>query len=358
MKNTINVVLTLTSPLYVAYPDNYIKGLSRTITKPMTHGGIDYDVPYFPANGFRGAFRRVIADRICDHLKATESAVPGDLYNGLHCGASSGSPDQSAKTIEEIVRARKHVYMGLFGGGARSHESLYSVSDMNPILDLTVSTGIVPDRYREDYVIPQHKDGVTSFLKPYQIIGKRHFVRIDDMYRVADPEQILRTVANPVETVSAHQVSVGVNKKEREEGGSKEDVANLQSFQSIAEGTAMHFVVDLKPHATQAQIGAILIAMEALFIENYFGGAGRQGMGRVKVTEMSLDLGGEKFAWGGETLYRNGNFELPSDSGRFVDAAKVEIEAIRMADIAPFFEDFSAAKKASDKAKKAAKATA
>ena len=359
MKNTIDVVLTLASPLFVAYPDNYSEGLSRTITKPVNVGGRKHEVPYYPANGFRGAFRRAIADRICDHLKATESAVPGDLYNGLHCGASSGSPDQSALTIEEIVRARKHVYMGLFGGGARTHESMYAVSDMNPIIDATVAAGCVPERYREEYVVPHtSKDGAVSFLQPYQIIGERHFLRVDDLYRVMNPDLIQRTVANPIETVAAHQAAVGVNKEDRKGGAVKEDVANLQSFQTVAEGTPMHFRVDLKADATEGQIGAMLLALEAVFIENYFGGAGRQGMGRVKVAEIVFDIGGAKFAWGGNSLYKDGEFQLPDEAARFVDVAKAEIEAIRMADIAPFFEDFSAGKKADAKAKKAAKTAA
>lgn len=358
MKNSINVVLTLASPLYLAYPGNYSEGLSRTITKPVTVGGRKHDVPYYPANGFRGAFRRAIADRICDNLKATESAVPGDLYTGLHCGASSGSPDGSASTIEEIVRVRKHVYMGLFGGGARTHESMYSVSDMNPILDVTVSAGCVPECYREEYVVPQLKDGAVNFLLPYQIIGQRHFLRVDDLYRVNNVDQIVRTVDNPVETVTAHQIAVGISLEGRKGGATKEDVSNLQSFQTVAEGTPMHFGIDMKADITAGQVGALLLALQDVFIENYFGGAGRQGMGRVNVCEIAADVGGEMFVWNGPALYSRGEFTLPAEAGRFVDVAKAEIGAIRIADIAPFFEDFSAGKKAEAKAKKTAKTTA
>ena len=359
MQNTIDVVLTLASPMYVAYPDNYDDGLSRTITKPVTIDGKKHEVPYYPANGFRGGLRRVIAGLICDHLKATECAVPGDLYNGLHCGASSGSPDQTAQSIEEIIRVRNHVYMGLFGGGARTHESMYAVSDMNPILDATIRTGSVPEKYREGYVAPLSTgDGGLSFLQPFQIIGKRHFLRVDDLYRVTDAELINRTVADPIATVNAHQAAVGLNKEDRKGGAKKEDVANLQAFQTIAEGTPMHFRIDMKSDITQEQVGALLIALESLFVENYFGGVGRQGMGKVRVREMTLQVGSETLAWEESALYRGEDFALPASAAPFVDAAKEAIGNIRMADIAPFFEDFSAGKKADAKAKKAAKETA
>lgn len=358
-KNTIDVVVTLISPLYEAYPGNYdkAKGLSYTMKKPVFVSGKSTLVPYYAANGFRGGLRRMIASRIVNHLAATEGPVSGDLYNGLRCGASSASPDQTALSIEEILRARKHVYMGLFGGGARIHDSMYQISDMNPILHITCIAGMVPEWCREGWVMEVSKTGVKSYAEPWEIVGERHFVRKDDLYSVADAAEIVRAVANAAEVVSAHQESVGMNKGDRKEFGAiKEDVANLQAFESIVEGTPMHFRVTLDKDVSDAQVGAMLLALSDLFNENQFGGWIRAGMGKVRVRQMKLMLGArgdmDGYVW--DSLNDGERFVLPAEASVFVEAAAAEIEAITTEGIAGFFKDFSADKKSAAKAKKKA----
>lgn len=358
-KNTIDVVVTLASPLYEAYPGNYdkSKGLSYTMKKPVFANGKSALVPYYAANGFRGGLRRMIASRIADHLATTEGAISGDLYNGLRCGASHASPDQTALSIEEILRARKNVYMGLFGGGARIHDSMYQVSDMNPILDITCKAGMVPAWCAEGWVKERKRDDAMGYAEPWEIVGERHFVRKDDLYNVAKAAEVVRTVSEPVATVSAHQASVGLNKGERKEAGAtKEDVANLQAFETIAEGTPMHFRITLDKDVTDAQVGAMLLALSDLFNENQFGGWIRAGMGKLRVQQMKMTLaargGDESYAW--DELNVEEGFSLPLDTSPFVTAALNEIAAITTKDIAGYFTDFSADKKSAAKAKKKA----
>ena len=358
-QNMIEVVVSLTAPLHVAYPGNYNDGLSRTITQSVYVDGKKHSLPYYPANGFRGSLRRQIADMICDNIAETEGPISGDLYNGLHCGASSGSPDKTAKSIEEIIRARSHVYMGLFGGGARSHESMYAVSDMLPILDATLRTGMVPEVFRTEFCPPLYKDkdSVERHMEPYTLISERHFVRVDDLYRVMDPEGIAKTVANPVDTVNQHQVAVGINKAERQEEGDtktvKEDVANIQSIQTIAAGTPMYFRIDLKSDATEVQVGAILLGILGLLKENNFGCMGRWGFGRVKLHGIYTRFGGISSE---EMGVVTDIAALPEGVKALIEQAQTEIKAIRKDDIADFFKDFSADKKAEAKKKKTGKA--
>ena len=359
-QNTIEVVVSLTAPLHLAYPGNYSDGLSRTITQTLYVEGKKHSLPYYPANGFRGGLRRQIADMICDSVAETEGPIPGELYNGLHCGASSGSPDQTAKSIEEIIRARSHVYMGLFGGGARTHESMYAVSDMLPILDATLRAGMVPEAFRAEFCPPAYKDkdGVERQVEPFSLIGERHFVRVDDLYRVMDPEGIANTVASPIETVNQHQMAVGINKAERQAEGdvkaTKEDVANIQSIQTIAAGTPMYFRVDLKSDATEAQAGAILLGILGLLEENNFGCMGRWGFGRVKLEGIYTQFGGVSRE---EMGVVTDVAILPEGVKALIEQAQAEIRAIRKDDIADFFKDFSVEAK-KKKAKKGAAAAA
>ena len=150
--HTIDLNITLTAPLHLAYPDNSValnpekpkKKTSLTVKKPVLIGGDLTQVPFFPANGTRGGLRRKAAARVMKYLTA-QARVPSSLYLGLTCGAATGSPDSTALSVEELLRARQNVYMGMFGGGARLLSSAYKVSDLNPVLDLTVKAGMVPE---------------------------------------------------------------------------------------------------------------------------------------------------------------------------------------------------------------------
>lgn len=360
---TINVVLSLTSPLHVAYPDNQDTTkdggkISRTTKVKVYADGDMHYVPIYPANGFRGALRRKGMRRLVKQFNANEGAVPGDLVLGLSCGASSGSPDQTALSIEEILRARANVYMGLFGGGARLHRSAYRVSDMIPIIEMTTRLGMVPHYCKQ--LLREKTNGSSPYVKGYELTGERTAIRVDDLFRVSDPSFILSHVANPTATVGAHQEGVIANREGRKTGDEgKSDVSNMMTFETVAPGTPFHFAIDLDHAVTNAQIGLLLLGLSDIFQENSFGGWIRCGFGKVRVEQIRLALDDDEFVWdAGQLQDDSGRFDLPPEAAPFVEAANEEIGSLRMADMAAFFEDFSAeakAKKKQDvKAKKAA----
>lgn len=356
----IDVILTTTSPLHVAYPDNQDKtaNIGRTTKTPVMLNGRMQFVPIYPANGFRGGLRRKARSRIVAHLKENEGAIPGDLYLGLGCGASSGSPDQTALSIEEILRARDNVYMGLFGGGARLHSSMYSVSDMNPIIETTLASGTVP-RYCQGMVEAKPaKEGAVApeFLKSWELLGSRTSIRVDDLFRVENPAEILNVLANPLEAVGKHQAAVMANREGRKtDGESKVDVANMMGIETIASGVPFHFRIDLDPYADEAKMGLILSCLSDLFRENAFGGWTRCGFGRVRVESIHVEFEDQNFNW--DQLYPadSEQFTLPAEAHSFTEAADQAIASLKIADMVGFFEDFSAGKKAEKKAKDQAK---
>lgn len=363
---TIDVVLTLTSPLYIAYPDNLDKteNVSRTARTGFMVDGRIQMVPYYPANGFRGGLRRKAMKRIAAHLKATEGAISGDLYLGLSCGASSGSPDQTALSIEEILRARDNVYMGLFGGGARLHQSMYRVSDMLPIIQTTAEVGAIPPRYREIVKAKPAKEGdeKVKFTGGWELLGSRTSLRVDDLFRVINPAEILEYVNQPKETTATYQAAVLANREKRKGGDEgKADVGNMMGIETIAAGTPFHFRIDVHENASDDKIGLLLLGLEDIFRENAFGGWTRCGFGKVRVEEIALNIDGMTTVLN-DLHAEEGVFQLPADAKAWTEAAEASIAALRIADLAPFFEDFSAdakvKKKADAKAKKAEKAGA
>lgn len=356
--NSIQIQLNLTSPLYVAYPDNVDKSanISRTSKLRFMHNGRLHDLPIYPANGFRGGLRRRAAARVADALCAKEGPIAGDLYLGLTCGASSASPDQTPNTVEEIIRARRNVYMGLFGGGARLLSSMYRVSDMIPVIQTSVESGAVP-AYLAELVVPkfQKDDEPAKHAGAWEIMSNRTSIRVDDLFRVMRPDEVKSYVKNPVETVAAHQEGVVANREGRKTAGeTKSDVSNMMGIETVAPGVPFYFCVDLDKDLTQAQLGMLLQSLDDLFNENAFGGWTRCGFGKVRVNQIKVFYDDQEMNW--SDFYTEGKFELPSDAKRFVDLAAQEVGELTTAEMASFFEDFSAGKKAEAKAKAKAKA--
>lgn len=358
---TIDVVLSLASPLYVAYPDNQDKSanISRTTKTPLMADGRMQYLPCYPANGFRGGLRRKAMSRLVSHFKANEGAISGDLYLGLSCGANSGSPDQSPLSIEEILRARDNVYMGLFGGGARLHSSMYRVSDMLPILQATVSAGAVPAYCLDKVQAKPPKEGSVGpeYIKAWELTGSRTSIRVDDLFRVTNPQEIVDGVNDAIGIVGKHQGAVLANREGRKEGDGKSDVANMMGIETVAAGVPFHFRIDLDNAADEAKLGLILLGLSDLFQENAFGGWVRCGFGKVRVENIRVSFDDVEYKW--DQFYgERGVFELPADAASFVSAANEAIAGLKIADMTGFFDDFSADAKAKKKADVKAKKTA
>ncbi len=351
----IDVNLTLTSPMYVAYPDNKQKNVSLTVKKPVVSGGTVSQIPYFPANGLRGALRRKAAALVMEHIVGK---VPSDLYLGLTCGASSGSPDSTALSIEEVLRARRNPYMGLFGGGARLLQSSYRVSDINPVLALTVENGLVPLSCKDEYESRSEAVGGKRNIGAWDITNKgTTLVRVDDLFLAKRPAEIMNRLDQPQQSVLQHQEKIGITKADREknEGKVREQVANMMTFETVASGTPMHFRITLAPDVSEAQVGLMLMSLRNLIRENSLGGMGRIGFGCFRVDSIKVALGD---SLGGEVL------DMPSlGSGEEFDlqqspaldqllvAAREGLVGLTIDEMNGYFVDFSLDAKKAKKTK-------
>lgn len=354
---TIDITLSLTSPLFVAYPDNYddIKKVSYTTKQAVMVDGKVHMIPYYPANGFRGGLRRKACARLVEHFVATEGPIPADLYLGLSCGASSGSPDNTSRSIEELIRCRDNVYMGLFGGGARLFASAFRVSDMLPILAQTVRTKMIPahvvDLLKTKILQGEPGDGQgfqhsPEFDAPWRMLNLRTSIRIDDLQRVSDAEQITRFIEDPIKSVAEHQMGVAENAMGRKADAAvkKTSVANMMTYECIAAGVPFHFRIDLDATADEAKLGLLLLCLSDLFRENAFGGWVRCGFGKVHVEQFIVGHNDETRVW--ESLYdEKGDFTLPDEAAPFTEQAKAAIQRLKIADMVGFFTDFSLAEK-------------
>lgn len=346
----IDLVLRTTSPWHVAYPGNDKKspdgGLAAlTLTKKIGR----QRTPYFTANGIRGSLRRHARDHLIPHL-TTNNAISTDFFNGLSCGASKGQPDNSPNSVEELTRYPEHIYMGLFGGGARILPGSLQVSDINVICEDTM----------ELHMVPNNKDMASSLemmfphvfgeepIKPYQFLDKRHLTRVDDIMKGMSPDEISR-IEGDKEAVAEHYSSVVENKKARAGGEKKSSLSNLIEIQVIPENTPMHFSVSLLPSATESQLGLLLMSLESLFRTNYIGGYGRVGFGQYRLEEMHLqsEVYDIEIRTSADQMYDDSNtFVLPSDYKDYIKEAEADLDAVNREEFESYFQNIKQKKSA------------
>lgn len=361
--NFIHGVVRLKTPLHCASPDkdgNITKVMRQNV---LTSRGHD-SVPYFPGNDLRGRLRRKGAKLVLDHVCAS-SKVHLNLYAGLTSGAISGQPEADL-TVEEALRARENVYMGLYGGGARMLRSRYSVRDLVPVLESTLNCGAVPEKFGQtddQNFTPRVSD---RSRRGDELIETRHFLRVNDAVRVLRPDEMVNFIQDPVASVTAMQVADAANSKNRKEGkalveskelrGSevekKSSVANYLFIESIMAGTPMYFRLDFADDATDGHVGLMLMALRDLVREQALGGWVRTGFGAFDCA-LEMTRHGEPLPVFAQQR-ASGDAELSDATSDFVTAAREQLAKQTEGELLSFFTARNG-DKADKKASKGAK---
>lgn len=356
MNNHIEGIFRLRTPLHCASPDDSLANKpaeTPTVQMRIVTANGERRIPFFPGNDLRGRLRRKAAKIVLDHICATAQVSP-QLYAGLCAGAVSAQPE-SDLSIEEALRAGRNVYMGLFGGGTRLIRSLYSCQDLVPVLRETVDIGMVPAQYVENdgknFLPSRMTSEGEKALEGWNLVQNRQIIRVDDVLRVTNPEDMQAYIADVVETVSALQnETVGqrqrrkISKAQAEAGQIKQsevekktDLGNMPSFQYIAAGTPMYFRLDFFDEISDAQVGLMLLALRDLVAEQRLGGWVRAGLGRFGA-ELSLTRDGERMPVFAASPAVEDAVLSDAVMGQFVAAAREEIGALTADGLMAFFE--------------------
>jgi CRISPR type IV-associated protein Csf2 len=347
--NNIQGIFRLNSPLHCALPEenkaekNYTKTVFQEV---MTRTSGPARVPYFPGNDMRGRLRRKAAAIVLDHITSSEKVTP-ELYAGLTTGAVSAAVENTL-SVEEALRASANVYIGLFGGGVRLLRSRFQTGDLVPVLETTIDAGMVPAHYGQtddENFLPVSKwenDGVRLPLRAYDLLQDTMVVRVDDLQRMLRPDEVQAYIENPAQTVAAYQAARIdqrlAKKTAKAEGGEavkKQDTSNFLKIQSIMAGTSMFWKLGIDDDASDAHVGLLLLALEALVQEQKLGGWCRAGMGRFDAT-LTLTRNGEKMPVFASSRASD-EAELSSMMQPFVDAAKVAIADLSATSLMEFF---------------------
>ena len=362
MANHIEGVFRLRTPLHCASPDDSLKTSTTdtpTVQMRIVTAQGERTIPYFPGNDLRGRLRRMAARVVLDSICKTAQVSP-QLYAGLCAGASSAQPDSADLTIEEALRAGRNVYMGLFGGGARSIRSRYACQDLVPILQETVDCGMVPAAYIEtdgtNFLPTRRSADGDKPLEGWRLVQSRQFIRIDDLVRVMRPSEIEQYIADAADTVAeiqgrtielrqerkASKAQVAAGEIKQGEVSKKTDLGNVLSYGAIAAGAPMLFRLDFQDETTDAQVGLMLMALQGLVREQRLGGWVRAGLGRFGA-DLVLRRHGEALPVFASQSAAEGAELSDAVQAQFAAPAREEVADLTAEGLALFFDPRKAA---------------
>jgi CRISPR type IV-associated protein Csf2 len=308
--NKLEGIIRLISPMHCATVDSSEgsgdQNVAFTHKQNIVTVSGSQRIPYFPGNDLRGRLRRKAASLVLDHITAT-AKVKVDLYAALMGGAINASPE-SDLSLEEALRARDNVYMGLFGGGTRLLRSRYCANDLIPIVQDTIDAGIVPSLFGEAWIPQGSVRSIAGPLTGYHLLEKRTSFRIDDVTRAMNPDELNRYIEDSVQAVAQKQGTILLGRIARKadkvsaKAGDiktsaivkKADLGNMFAVESIIRGTPLHCLIDLQNDVSDAHVGMLLLAMQALVREQALGGWIRAGYGRFSAN-LTLTRNGQKY---------------------------------------------------------------
>jgi CRISPR type IV-associated protein Csf2 len=284
--NHIEGIFHLTSPLHCAAKSN--GGLTSIMRMPLITRTSRTTIPYFPGNDLRGRIRRIAAGIILDHLGSL-GLISRELYSGLTSGSAFAAPEGSS-SVEEIMRGRANVFMGLFGGAARMLHSQFDVNDLIPVLADTIAAGLVPESLTADGAVafvPQiMTDQGAIPAQGYHLIHEFQFIRKDDVYDVLQPDSLAKLIDGGIESIATYQANCASADKARkgdESGDTKKTtLKNMMTIEAIAPGTPMHCRIDFEDSLSNAQLGLLLHSLCGVINAQNIGGWHRAGMGHFK----------------------------------------------------------------------------
>jgi CRISPR type IV-associated protein Csf2 len=347
--------LVLTSPAHqAAIMGKGEKGPRRTLTLPVFDlgTGTSHQVPYITANSVRGRLRRLAAERVFKVFEAKHQTLSRDVFLAVSRGSTGRTDINLHGGADAIVESARHVFAGLFGGGAAMLASRFSVAPLLPLIEWT--NAVLPNslqRYAlpaSSYTTTREVDGQpkqSAQLTAVMLWTARDPLmdgqgsRIVEDYAGTLAEWLGAMEAEAAEHKSAaakKKVKQAAGEKVEEEDESKSALKNFGEIRVIPPGMPLQFVVTTSTTATLAQEGLLLMAIQDWCRLNSVGGGTARGMGRFNARALSALVEDEDPI----PLFRGDNYDLNLDAQPIasrIDAAETALAAITADSIARAF---------------------
>jgi CRISPR type IV-associated protein Csf2 len=236
--------------------------------------------PYIKSNNIVGRLRRHAHDVISEEYIERGEQMPGTVYRGLSCGSSSGTPSSRTAKLSEVQRARKNVYLGLFGGSDFMTSSGFVLRDFDLKHQHLVSSG----------VLPAEIEGATT-VAPFRLTYPISLVKRDRMLELTD-FNIEKVVEGGNKTIEEWRDLVAGSVKDKadaeNDGGDKkarrEMLKNLVAYEAALAGLGYYSEVTMQPGTSDAHVGMLLECFSRLAQNNGLGGKTSKGFGRFNLT--------------------------------------------------------------------------
>lgn len=262
------------------------------------------DVPLVPSNSVRGRLRRHTLSILVEALMARGETLTKDAYQMLSNGGMVGGGEDNQLTVGELVRARKNVHFGLWGGGPRLIPSAVITCDLMPVCAETISSGRVAPEHRGFAPVITRRTGDQTTTVPaagWNLIQTRIFKRNDDMLTVNSEALARLSVLGPDshEVIAAYQAEQMAFSDARKQAKSategkhqsaltddeasalkKRTLTHFLEMEVVVPGTVWPVDMRLQSWVSPAQLALFIRGLERLVNEQQLGGFKRWGFGQ------------------------------------------------------------------------------
>lgn len=252
-------------------------------TNIAVNGVLVRDVPFITANSVRGLIRRGAADHVVDRLIEGGVQISRNLYLSMYRGTFGRTAiDAGGASYIEAANAAKHVFAGLFGGGARMYRSPWRITrDLMPVLECTKAS--MPIAVQEQALAASPRDILIETLMAPR----------DDFARL--PQTAMLGVKDVEGEYADHMATKMAQRLAGKDGGEKESKDDLDNFalsQCIIPGVPLVFDIQTD-NITPAQAGMLLTGLHNWVNRNALGGGSARGRGAF-IPKLTLWSDGKK----------------------------------------------------------------
>jgi CRISPR type IV-associated protein Csf2 len=268
--------LTGTTICPLALSEDEMLGERMESSYNANESGLVY-LPIFPANDARGRLRRLAAAEIFHLLSSRGEKLSLETYHGLTCGAVTGQPAKEV-SFDLAVKAGKHSFLGLFGGGPRIVPSSLRVNTLWPVVSTTIKSGLVPHYYENEKIS----------VGPHRLTRAMFYRRIDDALIFSNGQTELVVKEYSTAVTDWMKEIFGMKSAEGKKERNPKQLHTYAAIEFVVPGTRFYSELNLNTdRAGLGSLGLLIHALTAFANKQEIGGWTRIGFGRF---EAEFDL--------------------------------------------------------------------
>lgn len=281
MRLTLRGILTTTAFTHQTAPPDAGPG-QQMRANILAGGQMQHGVPIIQANSVKALLRRHAADLIYAELERARQTISRGVFNSVSRGAASRTGLQSGgATYQQHISARKHQFVGLFGGGGFMFHSAFRMErDLVPAID-----AFAP-------MFCSRLKSMTVPLAVKDLFDTRVLFPRDEFAQL--PDVAIRVVGDVQNSYAEHMATKDAQSAAKKSGQAekKDDLNNIANVQGIAAGVPLAFGLstqDIQPYQAGILLRSILLWANA----NSLGGGSSRGWGSF-TPQISLMIDGEE----------------------------------------------------------------